>query len=47
MGIDFESKATYGDKYINTEIKTYKGSITMKQGLKNYRKKKYYINVYQ
>ena len=29
MGIDFESNATYGDddKYINTEIKTYKGSI--------------------
>ena len=28
MGIDFESKATYIDKYINTKIKTYKGSIT-------------------
>ena len=28
MGIDFESKATYGDKYINTKIKTYKDSIT-------------------
>ena len=28
MGIDFESKATYDDKYINTEIKTYKDSIT-------------------
>ena len=29
MGIDFENKATYGDdyKYINTKIKTYKGSI--------------------
>ena len=28
MGIDFESKATYNDKCINTKIKTYKGSIT-------------------
>ena len=28
MGIDFEIKATYGDKYINTKIKTYKDSIT-------------------
>ena len=28
MGIDFESKATYDDKYINTKIKTYKDSIT-------------------
>ena len=29
MGINFESKATYGDddKYINTKIKTYKDSI--------------------
>ena len=29
MGIDCESKATYGDddKYINTKIKTYKDSI--------------------
>ena len=27
MGIDFESKATYDDKYINTKIKTYKNSI--------------------
>ena len=27
-GIDFESKATYNDKYINTKIKTYKDSIT-------------------
>ena len=27
MGIDFESKATYDDKYINTKIKTYKDSI--------------------
>ena len=27
MGIDFESKATYNDKYINTKIKTYKDSI--------------------
>ena len=29
MGIDFESKATYDDKYINTKIKTYKDSITI------------------
>ena len=28
MGIDFETKATYNDKYINTKIKTYKDSIT-------------------
>ena len=28
MGIDFESKATYDDKYINAKIKTYKDSIT-------------------
>ena len=28
MGIDFESKAAYNDKYINTKIKTYKDSIT-------------------
>ena len=28
MGIDFESKATYNDKYINTKIKTYKDGIT-------------------
>ena len=29
MGIDFESKVTFGDddKYINTKIKTYKNSI--------------------
>ena len=27
MGIDFESKATYNDKYINTKIKTYKDCI--------------------
>ena len=51
MGIDFESKATYDDKYINTKIKTYKDSIITnfydKTGLKKYRKKKYHINVYQ
>ena len=29
MGIDFESKATYNDKYINKKIKTYKDSITI------------------
>ena len=28
MGIDFECKAIYDDKYINTKIKTYKDSIT-------------------
>ena len=28
MGTDFESKATYDDKYINTKIKTYKDRIT-------------------
>ena len=28
MGIDFKSKATYDDKYINAKIKTYKDSIT-------------------
>ena len=28
MGIDFESQATYDDKYINTKIKTYKDCIT-------------------
>ena len=27
MGIDFECKAIYDDKYINTKIKTYKDSI--------------------
>ena len=27
MGINFESKAAYNDKYINTKIKTYKDSI--------------------
>ena len=28
MDIDFESKTTYNDKYINIKIKTYKDSIT-------------------
>ena len=28
MGIDFESKATYDDKHINTKIKTYNDCIT-------------------
>ena len=27
MSMDFESKATYGDKYTNTKIKAYKDSI--------------------
>ena len=51
MGIDFESKATYDNKYINTIIKTYKDSITThfydKTGFKKCQKKKYHINVYQ
>ena len=51
MGIDFESKATYNDKYINTKIKTYKDSITTnfydKPAFKKYQKKNYHINVYQ
>ena len=51
MGIDFESKATYNDKYINTKIKTYKDSITTnfydKPAFKKYQKKNYQINVYQ
>ena len=28
IGINFESKATYNNKYINTKVKTYKDSIT-------------------
>ena len=28
MSIDFESKAAYNDKYINTKIKTYEDSTT-------------------
>ena len=28
MGIDFEGKASYNDKYINTKIKTYNNNIT-------------------
>ena len=51
MGIDFESKAIYNGKYINTKIKTYKDSklqmFTIKHDLKKCRKKKYHINVYQ
>ena len=30
MGIDFESKATYDDKYINTKIKTCKDKYNYK-----------------
>ena len=30
IGLDFESKATYVDKYINTKIKTYKDRIITK-----------------
>ena len=51
MGINFESKATYDDKYMNTKIKTYKDSIITnfynKNGSKKYQKKKYHTNVYQ
>ena len=53
MGIDFNTKPTYGDdeKYIKTKIKTYEGNITTnfynKKGSKKYQKKKYHINVYQ
>ena len=51
MGIDFNTKPTYGDdeKYIKTKIKTYENNITTNffKGLKKYQKKKYHINVYQ
>ena len=51
MGIDFESKATYDDKYINTKIKTYKDSITTnifdETGFKEVPEEKYHINAYQ
>ena len=53
MGIDFDSKTTYGDddKYIKTKIKTYEDSITtnfiIKKDLKKYQEKKYHTNVYQ
>ena len=53
MGIDFNTKPTYGDdeKYIKTKIKTYEDNITTnfynKKGSKKYQKKKYHINVYQ
>ena len=50
-GVDFESKATYIDKYINTKIKTYKDRITTKFynkiGFKEVPGEKYHINVYQ
>ena len=45
MGINFDSKPTYGDddKYIKTKIKTYEDSITTnfynKKGSKNIRRK--------
>ena len=48
MGIDFESKATYGDddKYINTKIKTHKDSTITnfydKTGFKEVPEKKYH-----
>ena len=48
MVIDFESKATYNDKYINTKIETYKDSITTNiYDEAGFKKKKYYIIVYQ
>ena len=53
MGIDFNTKPTYGDddEYIKTKIKTYEDNITTnfynKKGSKKYQKKKYHINVYQ
>ena len=54
MSIHFESETTYGDdddKYIKTEIKTYKDSIITnfynKNGSKKYQKKKCHANVYQ
>ena len=53
MGIDFDSKPTYGDddKYIKTKIKTYEDSITKnfynEKGSKKYQKKKYHANAYQ
>ena len=28
MGINFQSRATYNDKYVNTKMKSYKDSIT-------------------
>ena len=44
IGINFESKATYNDKYINTKIKTCKDSITNifydKTGFKEVREEK-------
>ena len=51
MHIDFESKATYNDKYINTIIKTYKDSIITnfydKTGFKKCQKKYHITVVYQ
>ena len=51
MGIDFESKATYDDKYINTKIKTYKDCISTsfyyKTGFKEVLEEKCHLNVYQ
>ena len=39
MGINFESKATYDDKYMNTKIKTYKDSVITNLYNKNGSKK--------
>ena len=53
MKIDFNTKTTYcdDDKYIKTNIKTYKGSIITKfynkKGSKKIPKEKYHINVCQ
>ena len=48
MGINFESRATDNDKYVNTKIKTYKDSITTnfynKTGFKEVPQEKVFIN---
>ena len=52
MGIDFNTKPTYGDddKYIKTKVKTYEDNITTNFYNKKWSKKvleeKYHINVY-
>ena len=51
IGIDFEMKATYDNKYINTKIKSYKDSITTnfyyKTWFKEVPEEKYHINICQ
>ena len=48
MGINFESRATYNDKYINTKMKSYKDNITTnfynKAGFKEVLQEKVFIN---